>query len=115
MSEIIKQSEIKFTVSLDENRIPSEITWLASDAGMKGPQSCRSILLSVWDHVDKSTLRIDLWTKEMTVDEMKQFFHETFVTMADSYERACSDEAGANEIRKFAQTFAEKTEILKKK
>jgi gliding motility-associated protein GldC len=115
MTEIAKQSEIKFRVTLDENKVPSAIDWHASDAGMDSPQACRSILLSVWDHMDSSTLRIDLWTKDMTVDDMKRFFYETFFTMADSYERACSDEAGAQDIRAFAKSFAEKADLIKKK
>jgi gliding motility-associated protein GldC len=111
----IQKSEIKFTVSLDENKLPEAIEWQASGSDTEEATPCRSVLLSVWDHTDKSTLRIDLWTKDMTVDEMKQFFYESFVTMADTYDRACNDEDVSGEIRRFAQTFGEKTGLLKKK
>jgi hypothetical protein len=30
-------------------------------------------------------MRIDLWTKEMPVDEMKIFFHQTLVAMSDTF------------------------------
>jgi uncharacterized protein YeaO (DUF488 family) len=36
------------------------------------------IMLS-WDSKSKESMRIDLWTKEMPVDEMKIFFHQTLV------------------------------------
>jgi hypothetical protein len=32
-------------------------------------------------------MRIDLWTKEMPVDEMKIFFHQTLVAMSDTFHR----------------------------
>ena len=33
--------------------------------------------MSIWDEKTKETLRIDLWTKDIRVDEMKHFFHQT--------------------------------------
>jgi gliding motility-associated protein GldC len=36
-------------------------------------------------------MRIDLWTKEMPVDEMKIFFHQTLVAMSDTFHRATGD------------------------
>jgi hypothetical protein len=35
-------------------------------------------MLSVWDSKEKESMRIDLWTKEMPVDEMKIFFSSDF-------------------------------------
>ena len=32
----MKQSEIKFTVSLDEEKVPVKLEWAASDSGMEG-------------------------------------------------------------------------------
>jgi gliding motility-associated protein GldC len=32
------------------------------------------MMLALWDQSYKNTLRIDLWTKDMPVDEMKRFF-----------------------------------------
>ena len=37
---------------------------------MKDQQS-KAILLSFWDSTKKETLKMDLWTKEMPIDEMK--------------------------------------------
>lgn len=106
-------SKITFKVGLDENKIPEEISWNAEDGGIKNEAS-KAIMLSVWDHKKKDTLRMDLWTKDMPVDEMKQFFHQTLVSMAGSFERATNDEKMTATMRDFCDYFAEKLELVKK-
>ncbi len=106
-------SKIIVKVGLDENRIPEEITWNAEDGGIKDEAS-KAIMLSVWDHKQKDTLRMDLWTKDMPVDEMKQFFHQTLVSMANSFERATNDEKMSATMRDFCDYFAEKLELIQK-
>ena len=106
-------SDIKFKIGLDENRVPEEISWTAKEGGINNLAS-KAIMLSVWDHKDKDTLRMDLWTKDMPVDEMKQFFHQTLVSMADTFEKATNDEKMSATMRDFCEYFAEKLEITKK-
>ena len=106
-------SNIHFKVGLDENRIPEEISWTAEDGGITD-QDSKAIILSVWDHKKKDTLRMDLWTKDMPVDEMKQFFHQTLVSMANSFERATDDQKMSATMRDFCEYFAEKLELVKK-
>lgn len=103
-------SEIKFNVQLDENRVPESLAWTAEDGGVNQEET-KAIMLSIWDNNAKETLRIDLWTKDMPVDEMKQFFHQTLVAMADTYQRATNDEKMANTMRDFCEYFAEKLEL----
>jgi len=110
---IAHTSKITFTVDLDENRIPEEISWTAEDGGIKDEAS-KAIMLSVWDHKQKDTLRMDLWTKDMPVDEMKQFFHQTLVSMANSFQRATNDEKMSATMLDFCDYFAEKLELVKK-
>lgn len=105
-------SDITFKVGLDENRIPEEIQWSAQDGGIENEES-KAIMLSVWDHKKKDTLRMDLWTKDMPVDEMKQFFHQTLVSMASSFERATNDHKMTANMRDFCEYFAEKLELKK--
>ena len=107
-----KTSEIKFIVELDENRIPEKLSWTAQDGGVNAEEA-KAMLMSVWDAKAKETLRIDLWTKDMPVDEMKQFFHQTLVAMADTFQRATDDEKMADTMRDFCDYFAEKMELLK--
>jgi gliding motility-associated protein GldC len=106
----IKTSEIKFIVELDENRIPEKLSWTAQDGGVNAEEA-KAMLMSVWDANAKETLRIDLWTKDMPVDEMKQFFHQTLVAMADTFQRATDDEKMADTMRDFCDYFAEKMEL----
>ena len=65
-------------------------------------------MMSLWDAKENNTLRIDLWTKEMMIDEMKHFFFQSMITMADTYERATSDAEAAKEMREFAKNMGEK-------
>lgn len=105
-------SEIKFLVELDENRVPEKLTWTAQDGGVQ-LEEAKAMLLSIWDGKAQETLRIDLWTKEMPVDEMKVFFHQTLVALADTYQRATQDEKMADTMRDFCEYFAEKLELKK--
>lgn len=105
-------SEIKFTVELDENRVPEKLTWTAQDGGIDAEEA-KALMLSIWDSNAQETLRIDLWTKDMPVDEMKLFFHQTLVAMTDTFQRATSDEKMANTMKDFCDYFAEKLELKK--
>jgi gliding motility-associated protein GldC len=103
-------SEIKFLVELDENRVPEKLTWTAQDGGVDAEEA-KAMMLSIWDSKVKETLRIDLWTKDMPVDEMKLFFHQTLVAMSETFNRATGDEKMAATMRDFCDYFAEKMEL----
>lgn len=111
MSEIIK-SKIVLNVELDENRVPEKLNWSAQDGGVDNEEA-KAIMLSVWDSNAQETLKIDLWTKDMPVDEMKQFFHQTLVTMSDTFLRATQDEKMTATMKDFCDYFAEKLELKK--
>ena len=108
----VHTSEIKIKVGLDENKIPEKLSWSADDGNIKNKPS-KAMLLSVWDHKAKDTYKINLWTKDMPVDEMKQFFHQTLVSMADSFEMATNDDKMSATMRDFCDYFAEKLELKK--
>jgi len=103
----VKESQIRINVELDENKIPEKLLWEASDGGQELSE-CKAAFLSFWDKKSKDTLRIDLWTKEMRADEMKHFFHQTLVSMADTLERATNEDKMAADMRDFCHHFAEK-------
>lgn len=107
---ITKTSDIKFKISLDENHVPEKLHWTAKDGGVENEES-KAIMLNVWDSKAKETMRIDLWTKDMPVDEMKIFFHQTLVAMADTFQRATADEKMSDTMRDFCDYFAEKLEL----
>ncbi len=105
-------SKIEFTVGLDENKIPEKLNWSAQDGGVENEET-KAIMISVWDAKAKDTLRMDLWTKDMPLDEMKQFFHQTLVSMADTFQRATNDDKMSATMRDFSDYFAEKLELKK--
>lgn len=105
-------SEIKINVALDENKVPEKLKWSAQDGGVSNEEA-KAVLLSVWDHKSKEALRIDLWTKDMPLDEMKVFFHQTLSAMADTFERATNDDKMSATMRDFCDYFAEKLELKK--
>jgi gliding motility-associated protein GldC len=110
----MKKAEIKLTIDLDDNNVPESITWESTDAENKEALPVKSIMLALWDHNYKNTLRIDLWTKDMAVDEMKRFFYETLQTMGDSFLRATGETNIVEDLRDYCAHFADKMEIKQK-
>jgi len=105
-----KNSKIEISVDLDDNKIPEKIVWSAEDGNIKNKES-KALFLSVWDSEKKESLRIDLWTKEMPLDEMKIFFHQTLVAMSDTFNRATQDEKMTATMKDFCDYFAEKLNL----
>lgn len=106
------KSKIELNVELDENKIPESLSWTAEDGGIYN-ETAKAIMLSVWDSKAKESLRIDLWTKDMPVDEMKMFFHQTLVAMSDTFHRATQDEKMTATMKDFCDYFAEKLNLVK--
>ena len=107
----LKKSTIHIEVSTNENNLPEKIEWSAKEGGVD-QSLAEAMILSFWDKNEQTALRIDLWNKEMTVDEMKKFFHQTLLTMADTFERATGENLIAEDLRDYCQHFAEKMGIL---
>ncbi|NOY47529.1 GldC [hydrothermal vent metagenome] len=105
-------SNIELKVALDENRVPEKLSWTAPDGGINNAEA-KAMLLSVWDHKAQEALRIDLWTKDMPVEEMKVFFHQTLTAMSDTFYRATQDEKMTATMKDFCDYFAEKLELKK--
>ena len=94
----MRKSEIKFTVELDKDNIPERITWDADEKDQPGPSETKSISLSLWDQENKNTMRIDLWSKDMPMDEMKRFYIDCLGGLAQSVLNATGDEFMSQEI-----------------
>jgi len=101
-------STISIDVHLDKDKVPEQITWKADNSTADEAQKARAMMLAFWDGADKSALRIDLWTKEMMVDEMADFFYQTIMTMADTYNRATHQQELVDDMKKFAKEFYHK-------
>jgi gliding motility-associated protein GldC len=107
----MKTTEISFKVTVDENNLPLKIEWEAPGAGEKS--ECKSLMVALWDGKENNTLRIDLWTKDMMVDEMKKFFHQNISTLTDTYIRATGDEASAKKIKALMLEIGKETGVIK--
>jgi gliding motility-associated protein GldC len=101
----MRQSTITIDVALDEKNIPDQIQWKASDSTAASAQKAKAMMLSFWDSADKSAMRMDLWTKEMMVDEMADFYYQTIMTMADSFDRATHQHELVDMMKQFAKDF----------
>lgn len=99
--------EIRLRVAMDDEGVEN-IRWEADDAPEPGVQEARAMLLSLWDPEARNAMRIDLWTKQMTVEDMNDFLFQTILTLGDTYENATGDADLMAEIKMFARDFAEK-------
>lgn len=109
--KVVKTSEISVKVGLNENNLPVAMKWSAQD-GNVSDAAAKAVMLSLWDPKDNNTMKIDLWTKDMTVEEMKQFFHQTLLTMADTFEKATGEHNICEDLRDYCYHFADKMKIL---
>ena len=104
----MQTSTISIDVQLDADKVPQQIMWKATDNATDMAQRAKAMMISFWDGADKSALRIDLWTKDMMVDEMADFFYQTMMTMADTFNRATKQTELVEEMKTFAKTFYKK-------
>ena len=114
MNTAKKTSQLRITVNLDEQNIPEQLQWDADDrpAGSQ-PVACKGMLLSLFERDTLDTMKIDLWTKDMQVNEMDRFFFQTMRALADTYFKATQNREMAVDMQRFVHYFGEKTGIIK--
>ena len=101
-----RTAEIKLTVDLDADKVATRIQWQAAEAP-GGVAICQSMMLALWDAETKTTAAIDLWTRDMTVDDMNFFFYQVLHKMADTYLRATNNASVAAAIHEFGNEFGD--------
>lgn len=106
----MKETEIKFKISLDDNNLPVNIEWSAPDAGKIS--NCKSMMVALWDEKENNTLRVDLWTRDMSVDEMKKFYIQNILTLTDTYLKATADEPTSALVKDFFAEVGKKIGVL---
>lgn len=104
------KSKLTFDISMDENKVPEKIEWEAEN---QQKSECKAFMTSLWDEKDNNTMRIDLWTKGMMIEEMRHFFVQSLITMADTFQRATNDAESAEELREFSKNFGVKLGVIK--
>ncbi len=109
------KSSINIDILLDQQKIPQQINWNASDSNAEMAQKAKAMCLAFWDGADKTALRIDLWTKDMMMDEMADFYYQMLMTMADTFNRATHQQGLTDDMKKFAHDFFEKFKAIQLK
>ena len=107
----MNQSTIKIDVLLDPNKVPEQINWVASDSAAEMVQKAKAMCIAFWDGTDKTAMRIDLWTKDMMVDEMADFYYQMLMSMADTFKRATQQEEISEDMKKLSSSSTQVTAI----
>ena len=94
----MKKSEIRFSIALDDQKVPEAISWQATDAG-PDIQFAKAINIAIWDRNTDATMKIDLWTKDMPTDAMKYFVVDNIGSMAETIVNATGDKKMAEKMR----------------
>ncbi|MBC8299723.1 MAG: gliding motility protein GldC [Pelagibacterales bacterium] len=106
----MKKTQISFDVKLDKNKVVEKITWSAPDGGVLNEAS-KAVFLSVWNHNSQETKKIDLWTKDMPLDQMNVFFHQTLVSMSETFFKATQNEKMTDSFKQFCEYFAKNLKL----
>lgn len=112
---ISQSKEINLGIHLDAEHIPVALSWDATDSPIKGAKDCKAFVLRTWDSQNLQTTHIDLWTNEMSIEEMNHFLFQTLATLSDTYQRATGNKQSADELREFAFDFARKNKVTRPK
>ena len=107
----MKKSTLKFDLELDENNLPKKIIMNSSDNKAKDVL-LKSVMIAGWDAETKETLRVDLWTKDMMVNEMFIMYHQTLVSMANTLEKSTGHDKLAGALKDYCEFFAKETKII---
>jgi len=104
------KKEIKFVVELDKDNIPDKILWDAQDKDSPGLAPTRAISLALWDQGQRNTMRIDLWDKEMPVEDMKRFMVDCLGGIAQNLLNSTGDEYMATQINELTDKLVKHLE-----
>lgn len=106
----MRKTQITFNIDLDNNNVPEKILWDATDKPDPGLAETKSISVALWDDKLKNTLRIDLWTKDMPVNEMKRYYIDCIGGLAQSVLSATGDEVMSQEMNALCERLVKHLE-----
>lgn len=110
----MSDSKLTFDLELDANNVPKKITMNSSDKQAENVH-LKSLMIAGWDEKTKETLRVDLWTKDMMVNEMFIMYHQTLISMANTLEKSTGHDKLAGALKDYCEFFAEQTKIIDSK
>jgi len=110
----MSESKLTFDLELDENNVPKNIVMNSTDKQAVNI-NLKSLMIAGWDAKTKETLRVDLWTKDMMVNEMFIMYHQTLMSMANTLEKSTGHDKLAGALKDYCEFFAEQTKIIELK
>jgi gliding motility-associated protein GldC len=102
-------SEITIKVGLDDQKIPTDIKWKATDSEVNQLTDAKAFGLNIWDPVSSSSLNLTLWTDNMQTHEMHSFFFQSLLQQVDNYSKATGNPYAKNDMAQFVQDLSKKT------
>jgi len=111
----MNRSRITVDVNLDETSVPESIEWAASASSAEETQRAKAMMMAFWDGREKAAMRIDIWTKDMMVDEMADFYYQNLMGLADSFERSTHQQELVDDMKRFAKAFYNKFKVLQQR
>lgn len=106
----MKTAKLLLHINLDVNNLPEKLAFETDDDDAIAPTEVKAFLLSLWNKADNQTLKVDLWTKDMQVDEMAFFYYQTLMSMADTFEKSTGQKNTCDTMRTFAKSFYEEAQ-----
>ena len=100
------QKDIHLRVQLDQDRLVESITWDATDKPQDASSSVKCFSLAIWDKDQRGTLRLDMWDKEMTMDEMNVFVVQAIGGLSELLVNATGNEGAARRVAEFAESLS---------
>jgi gliding motility-associated protein GldC len=107
MTSVKRTADIRISVTSGPDGVTG-LRWEADDAPAPGAQAAQAMILSLWDGERRNAMRIDLWTPQLTVDDMNDFVYQTLLSLADTYRRATGNDDLMVELKNYARSFAER-------
>ena len=105
------ENNIEIKITTDENHVPIDIHWTAPNEKINA-KSAKAMTIVFWDEESGSAMNMDLWTKEMSVEEMRHFICQNMMLLADTFERSTNDKAHAEALRGFTKELAKRVGVL---
>ena len=110
----MNKSKLPFDLQLDDNNVPKKIIMNSSDSQAEDVL-LKSVIIAAWDEKTKETLRVDLWTKDMMVNEMYIMYHQTLMSTANTLSKSTGQDQLAGALRDYCDYFAQETRIIQSK
>ncbi len=99
------KKNISINVELDDQQLPVRIVWEPND-DMANELELKSLFISGWDEVNKTTATFNIWTKDLRKDEMQQNFVQSVLTLASNFQKATGDTKMVEGLKNYFNNYS---------